>query len=78
MSTPTQEHDFLDLNGRQVHAFAQRIVNLGYAQMTDLLVSMLKSGAWREFHIDRGEREGLTSDERARLGQLEAENAAQL
>lgn len=54
MSTPTQEHDFLDLNGRQVHAFAQRMANLGAAQLTDLLVAMLKSGAWREFHDGLG------------------------
>jgi len=33
-------------------------------------------GNWvRQDHIDRGQREGLTTDERARLGRLEAENA---
>jgi transposase len=33
-------------------------------------------GNWvKQDRIDRGEREGLTSDERARLGQLERDNA---
>jgi transposase len=33
-------------------------------------------GNWaKQDRIDRGEREGLTSDERARMGQLERDNA---
>lgn len=40
---------FLDLHGREVHAFSTRMANLGYAEMADLLMAMLKSEAWRSF-----------------------------
>lgn len=47
--------DFLDLNGKQVHAFAQRMANIGYAELADLLRSMLDSGVWRRFTTGLGE-----------------------
>lgn len=40
---------FADPNGRQVHHFASTMANLGFARMTEALLSMLDSGTWREF-----------------------------
>jgi hypothetical protein len=47
-------HDFLDLNGRQVHAFASQMANLGLRQLTDLLIDMFKSGSWQRFRDGLG------------------------
>lgn len=46
---------FLDLNGKQVHAFAQRMANIGYAELADQLRSMLASGVWQRFTTGLGE-----------------------
>lgn len=43
------ERDFLDLHGRQVSAFSMEMANVGFSRMADLLLSMLKSEAWRSF-----------------------------
>jgi len=43
-----------DLNGKQVHAFASQMANLGFQHMTDLLVAMFKSGAWQHFRDGLG------------------------
>jgi hypothetical protein len=51
---PAPEQSLLDLNGRQVHAFASEMANIGYAKMADLLVAMLKSEAWRSFQDGLG------------------------
>ncbi len=45
----TVANGFLDLHGREVHAFSMRMANLGYAEMADLLMAMLRSEAWRSF-----------------------------
>lgn len=45
---------FTDLNGRQVHQFASQMANLGFARMTEELLSMLDSGVWREFEDGLG------------------------
>lgn len=49
MSTPDLENGFLDLHGREVHAFSTEMANVGFNRMADLLVSMLRSEAWRSF-----------------------------
>lgn len=61
-STQHGEHDFLDLHGREVHAFAAQMANLGYAQLSDLLIAMFKSGAWRKFQDGLGTYEFLPGE----------------
>lgn len=41
--------EFLDKNGKKVHAFALDMQNLGFQRMAEKLVSMLDDGAWQEF-----------------------------
>lgn len=41
--------DQLNLNGKQVHAFTLQMENLGFSQMTDLIISMYRSKVWLEF-----------------------------
>jgi hypothetical protein len=43
------ENGFLDLHGREVHSFSMEIANVGFQRMTDLIIAMLKSEAWRSF-----------------------------
>jgi hypothetical protein len=40
---------FVDVNGRQVHAFASKMANLGYAELADQLLAMLRSDVWHSF-----------------------------
>ncbi len=49
MSAGDLENGFLDLHGREVHAFSTEMANVGFNRMADLLLSMLRSGAWRSF-----------------------------
>ena len=62
MSTPQPEQSLLDLNGRQVHAFASEMANVGYAKLADLLVAMLKSGAWHSFQDGLGRYQFLEGE----------------
>lgn len=55
-------HDFLDLNGRQVHAFTSEMANLGFQHLTDTLIAMFKSGAWRTFQDGLGVYEFLPGE----------------
>jgi hypothetical protein len=43
------ENGFLDLHGHEVHAFSMEMANVGFQRMADLLLSMLRSEAWRSF-----------------------------
>jgi hypothetical protein len=49
MSIENTENGFLDLHGREVHAFSSGMANVGFQRMAELLVAMLKSEAWRSF-----------------------------
>ncbi len=55
-------HDFLDLHGRQAHAFTSQIANLGFQRFTDLLIEMFKSGSWRSFKDGLGTYEFLPGE----------------
>lgn len=44
------ENGFLDLHGREVHAFSMEIANIGFNRMADLLLSMPGSEAWCSFN----------------------------
>ena len=66
--TPEFKRDAVEL----VHATGRPIAQV--AKELGIYDSTL--GNWvRQAQIDRGERDGLSSDERARLGELERENA---
>ena len=45
----TTDDQFTDLNAKKVYSFASQMANLGFERMTQELLSMLDSGAWREF-----------------------------
>lgn len=49
MSVAEAENGFLDIHGREVHAFAMGMANVGFSRMAELLLSMLESEAWRSF-----------------------------
>jgi hypothetical protein len=54
--------EFTDVNASQVHAFALQMSNLGLSRVTDLLLSMFKSGAWREFTDGTGQHRFLPGE----------------
>ncbi len=49
MNVTRLEDKFLDLHGREVHAFGLEMANIGFDRMADLLKAMLASEAWRSF-----------------------------
>jgi transposase len=66
--TPEFKRDAVELVRTTGRPIAQIAAELGIYDST--------LGNWvKQAQIDRGEREGLTSDERAQLRQLQAENA---
>jgi hypothetical protein len=46
--------EFHDLHGREVHAFSMEMANVGFHRMAELLLSMLRSEAWRSFRDGLG------------------------
>jgi hypothetical protein len=54
--------DLTDLHGKQVHAFANQMANVGFQHMTDLLIAMFKSGSWRRFRDGLGSYEFLPGE----------------
>jgi hypothetical protein len=60
--TATANGEFVDQNGRQVHAFALQMTNLGYARMKDELLRMLKSEAWHDFRDGLGRYQFLAGE----------------
>jgi hypothetical protein len=48
------DDELTDLNGKQVHAFATQMANLGFQHMTDLLIDTFRSGVWRNFRDGLG------------------------
>lgn len=60
--TTTANGEFVDPNGRQVHAFALQVANLGYARMKDELLRMLASRAWRDFRDGLGRYQFLPGE----------------
>src|SRR4051794_37481654 len=45
----------LDANGRRVVSFTSRIRNLGrVAELTDAVIEIATSGAWRDYHMATG------------------------
>lgn len=54
MTVPQLENQFLDLHGREVHAFSMQMANVGFSRMADLLKSMLASQAWRSYRDGLG------------------------
>ena len=56
------ENSFLDLHGRQVHAFSIEMANVGFTRMADLLKSMLDSEAWRSYKDGQGEHNFLPGE----------------
>lgn len=54
--------EFTDVNASQVHAFSLQMSNLGLSRVTDLLLSMFQSGAWREFTDGTGKHRFLPGE----------------